>query len=151
MVEPQLTTRKESRDWDNREHRRVSPEQRAQGNPARPGALPIHSEGLRPEGDQLARKEAIQNLVISPESPGEDPYIPDQERVKSSSSAGSGRRSNFRGSPRRVKEVRSDSAKRKTPEAAGACRSYGARSEGAKKRSKQNSPGKQDQERSTRY
>ena len=120
----------------------MSPEQRAQGNPAHPGALPIQSEGLRPEGDQLARKEAIQNPVLSPESPGEDPYIPDRERVKSSSSAGSRRRSSSRGSPKRVKEVRSDSAKRKTPEALGACRSYGGRAEGAKKRSKKNTPGR---------
>ena len=86
----------------------MSPEQRAQGNLACPGALPIQSEGLRPEGDQLARKEAIQNLVISPESPGEDPYILDRERVKSSSSAGSGRRLSSRGSPKRVKDVRFD-------------------------------------------
>ena len=99
----------------------------------------------------MARKEAIQNPVLSPESPGEDPYIPDRERVKSSSSAGSRRRSNSRGSPRRVKEVRSDSAKRKTPEALGVCRPYGGRTEGAKKRSKKNSPGRQDQEQSRRY
>ena len=66
----------------------VVPEQRAQGNPARPGTLHTQSEGLRPEGDQLARKEAIQNKVLSPESPGEDPYISDRERVKSSSSSG---------------------------------------------------------------
>ena len=129
----------------------MSPEHKAQGSPARPGALPIQSEGLKPEEDQLAQKGAIQNLVLSPESPGEDPYIPDRERVKSSSSAGSERRSNSRSSPRRVMEDRSDSAKRKTSEALGAYRPYGGRAEGAKKRSKKNSPGRQDQERSRRH
>ena len=139
VVEPQLTTRKGQRDQNTQEQRRVVPEQRAQGNPARPGTLHTQSEGLRPEGDQLARKEAIQNKVLSPESLGEDLYISDRERVKSSSSSGSRRRS--------------DSAKKKTPEAVGVCHPYpnSGRTEGAKKRSKKNSPGRQDQERSRRY
>ena len=89
--------------------------------------------------------------MTSPESPGEDPYMSDRERVKSSSSTGSGRRSSSRSSQKRVREVRSDSAKRKTPEVTGAGRSHGGRSGGAKKRTKQNSPRKQDQERSRRH
>ena len=89
VVELQSTNRMDSRNWDKQEHKVVSPGQRAQGNSARTGALPLQSGGLQPEGEQLVCKEASQNLIISPESPGEDPYMSDEERIKSSSSTGS--------------------------------------------------------------
>ena len=113
----------------------------------------MRSEELRSDGGQSANKAAIQNEILSPESPGEDWHREERERIKSSSSE-RGRRQQSKGSPRRDRDTRSDdSAKRKAPEIAevySASHNSG-RTEEAKKRSKKSSPGKQGQSQSRRY
>ena len=70
-------------------------------------------------GQRSANKATIRNKILFSESPGEDWHREERERVKSSSSFGSGRRQRSKGSPGQDRDTRlDDSAKRKALEIA---------------------------------